>query len=122
MSSDLSLLEETHLADSSQGKTWEKEWGKCCPAAFPFVIFLLCCLTPMARTRTVVVDLRDFPPNFERKDIAKTFYASMGRIIPLTQSKLFLVGFVRSPSHLVSPKFLYAVRNLSLLVELTVEF
>ena len=68
------------------------------------------------------VDLRDFPPNFEREDIAKTFYASMGRTIPLTQSKLFLVGFVRSPSNLVSPKFLYGVRNLSLLVELTVEF
>ena len=107
MSSDLSLLQETHLADSSQGKTWEKEWGECCPAAFPFVIFLLCCLTPMARARTVVVDLHDFPPNFQQEDIAKTFYASMGRTIPVMQSKLLLMGFVRSPSNLVSPKFLY---------------
>ena len=24
---DLFLLQEVHLADSSQGKAWEKEWG-----------------------------------------------------------------------------------------------
>ena len=27
MSSDLFLLQETHLADFTQGKAWEKEWG-----------------------------------------------------------------------------------------------
>ena len=27
MSYDLFLLQETHLTDHSQGKTWEKEWG-----------------------------------------------------------------------------------------------
>ena len=30
MSSDLFLLQETHLACHSQGKTWEKEWGGQC--------------------------------------------------------------------------------------------
>ena len=30
MFSDLFLLQETHLTDSSQGKTWEKEWGGQC--------------------------------------------------------------------------------------------
>ena len=46
-------------------------------------IFLLCCLPPMARTRTVVVDLRDFPPNFEREDIAKRFYDQYGEDHPI---------------------------------------
>ena len=27
---DLFFLQETHLADHSQGKTWEKEWGGQC--------------------------------------------------------------------------------------------
>ena len=27
ISSDLFLLEETHLVDFTQGKAWEKEWG-----------------------------------------------------------------------------------------------
>ena len=30
MSSDLFLLQETHLADFTQGKAWEKEWGGQC--------------------------------------------------------------------------------------------
>ena len=30
MSCDLFLLHESHLADHSQGKTWEKEWGGQC--------------------------------------------------------------------------------------------
>lgn len=37
----------------------------------------------MAGTRTVVVDLRDFPPNFEREDIAKRFYEQYGEDHPI---------------------------------------
>ena len=37
----------------------------------------------MARTRTAVVDLRDFQPNFEREDIAKRFYDQYGEDHPI---------------------------------------
>lgn len=37
----------------------------------------------MAGTRTVVVDLRDFPPNFEQEDIAKRFYDQYGEDYPI---------------------------------------
>ena len=37
----------------------------------------------MARTRTAVVDLCDFPPNFEREDIAKRFYDQYGEDHPI---------------------------------------
>lgn len=76
----------------------------------------------MAGTRTVVADLRVSHQILNGKILLRDYTTSMGRTIPLTQSKLFLVGFVKSPSNLASPKFLYVVRNLSLLVELTVDF
>ena len=58
---------------------------------FPF-IFLLCCLAAMAGTRTVVVDLRDFPPNFEQEDIAKRFYDQYGEDYPIDAIQIFPGG------------------------------
>lgn len=49
----------------------------------------------MAGTRTVVVDLHDFPPNFEWGDIAKRFYDQNGEDYPTDAIQIVPGGFCK---------------------------